>query len=57
MVQPSLALLAAAVSRATSRASPRLRKAPITLTDAAADRIRQLLDKRNKVKLLEVLKY
>lgn len=45
MVQRSLALLAAAVSRA----APRLRKAPLVLTDAAADRIRELLDKRNKV--------
>ena len=45
MVQPSLALLAAAVSRA----APRLRKAPIVLTDAAANRIRDLLDRRNKV--------
>lgn len=45
MVQPSLALLAAAVSRA----APRLRKAPLVLTDAAANRIRELLDKRQKV--------
>ena len=44
MVQPSLKLLAAAV-----RASPRLRKAPIQLTDAAAERIRDLLSRREKV--------
>ena len=44
MVQPSLKLLAAAV-----RAAPRLRKAPIQLTDAAAERIRDLLSRREKV--------
>ncbi|CAL5223954.1 g6558 [Coccomyxa viridis] len=43
MVQPSLKLLAAAV-----RAAPRLRKAPIQLTDAAAERIRDLLSRREK---------
>ena len=46
MVQTSLAALAAAVARA----APRLRKAPIALTDAAAERIRALLDKRNKAR-------
>lgn len=44
MVQPSVKLLAAA-----ARAAPRLRKAPIQLTDAAAERIRELLSKREKV--------
>ena len=47
MVQTSLAALAAAVARA----APRLRKAPIALSDAAAERIRALLDKRNKARL------
>lgn len=46
MVQTSLAALAAAVARA----APRLRKAPIALTDAAAERIRALLDKRNRAR-------
>ena len=46
MVQTSLVALAAAVARA----APRLRKAPIALTDAAAERIRALLDKRNKAR-------
>lgn len=45
MVQPSLSLLAAVAKRA----APRLRKAPIVLTDAAAERIKTLLEKRNKV--------
>ncbi|EIE18454.1 iron-sulfur cluster assembly protein IscA [Coccomyxa subellipsoidea C-169] len=44
MVQPSLSLLAAVAKRA----APRLRKAPIVLTDAAAERIKTLLEKRNK---------
>jgi iron-sulfur cluster assembly protein len=47
MVYTSLAALAA---KTGARAAPRLRllKSPVTLTDAAADRIRQLLDKRSK---------
>ncbi|KAK9840566.1 hypothetical protein WJX81_001685 [Elliptochloris bilobata] len=44
MVHTSLAAFAAAVARA----APRLRKAPIALSDAAAERIRWLLEKRNK---------
>ena len=49
MVQPSLRLLAAA-----ARAAPRLRKAPIQLTDAAAERIRDLLARREKVNSVPV---
>ena len=48
MVKPSLSLLALA-AQAARRAAPRLRKAPIELTDAAADRVRDLLGKREKV--------
>lgn len=45
MVHPSVSVLAAAVRRA----APRLRKAPITLTEAAASRIKTLLERRDKV--------
>ena len=48
MVKPSLSLLALA-AQAARRAAPRLRKAPIELTDAAAERVRELLGKRDKV--------
>ena len=51
MVQPSLSLLAAVAKRA----APRLRKAPIVLTDAAAERIKTLLEKRNKVLVWQML--
>lgn len=44
MVYPSFSVFAAAVSRA----APRLRKAPITITDAAANRIKELLASRDK---------
>jgi hypothetical protein len=46
MVHGSLAALAAAVARA----APRLRRAPIALSDAAAERIRALLGQRSKVR-------
>lgn len=48
MVHTSLALLA---SKIGSRAGSRLRlvKSPITLTDTATDRIKELLQKRQKV--------
>ena len=46
MVHSSLALLAAATSR---RVLPRLQKAPIVLTDAAVDRVKELLSLRHKV--------
>ena len=46
MVSSSLLALAAATA---ARATARLRKAPISLTDGAADRVRDLLNKRNKV--------
>lgn len=51
MVHTSLALLA---SKVGSRAGSRLRlvKSPVTLTDAATERIKQLLQKRQKVSLL-----
>ena len=45
MVQASLVALAKAASRLA-----RLRKAPITLSEKAADRIRDLLSKRDKVR-------
>jgi len=48
MVKPTLSLLALA-AQAARRAAPRLRKAPIELTDAAAERVRELLGKRDKV--------
>ena len=48
MVKPTLSLLALA-AQAARRAAPRLRKAPIELTDAAAYRVRDLLGKRDKV--------
>jgi hypothetical protein len=51
MVYTSLVALAAKASRAAPRL--RLLKSPVTLTDAAADRIRQLLDKRSKVNHLQ----
>ena len=51
MVKPTLSLLALA-AQAARRAAPRLRKAPIELTDAAAERVRELLGKRDKVTLL-----
>lgn len=44
MVTPSLALLA----QSAGRAVPRLRKAPIVLTEAAALRVKDLLDRRHK---------
>lgn len=48
MVQGSLALL---VSKLGSRGGSRLRllKSPVTLTEAATERIKQLLAKRHKV--------
>lgn len=48
MVQASLALLA---SKLGSRGGSRLRllKSPVTLTEAATERIKQLLTKRHKV--------
>jgi iron-sulfur cluster assembly protein len=46
MVHGSLAALAAVARRAA--AAPRPRKAVLELTDAAADRIRNLLSKRDK---------
>ena len=45
MVRVSLLALA----QAAVRASPRLRKAPVEITEAAAERVRSLLDKRDKV--------
>lgn len=49
MVHSSLALLAAATSR---KVLPRLQKAPIVLTDAAVDRVEELLSLRHKVSCL-----
>eukprot|EP00891_Asterochloris_glomerata_P008334 jgi/Astpho2/8334/Aster-01403 len=50
MVFTPLAVLAAQAAQATSRSAPRLRllKSPVTLTEAAAGRIKQLLNKRQK---------
>ena len=45
MVRVSLVALA----QAARRAAPRVRKAPVEITEAAAERIRSLLDKREKV--------
>ena len=49
MVQASLALLA---SKLSSRGGSRLRllKSPVTLTEAATERIKELLAKRQKVR-------
>ncbi|KAK9807810.1 hypothetical protein WJX72_010076 [[Myrmecia] bisecta] len=44
MVHSSLVALAASAARATSR----LRRAPISVTDVAAERVKALLSKRNK---------
>ena len=51
MVSTPLAIFAAQAAQATSRSAPRLRllKSPVTLTEAAAGRIKQLLNKRQKV--------
>lgn len=38
-----------ALAQAARRASPRLRKAPVEITEAAAERVRSLLEKREKV--------
>lgn len=48
MVHGSLAALAQAARRAA--AAPRPRKAALELTDAAVERIKALLGKRNKVR-------
>lgn len=48
MVSFSVAALAAAAGRA-ARASPRLRRSPLNLTDTAAERVKSLLTKRHKV--------
>ena len=45
------AILALAAKQA-SRSAPRLRRAPITLTDSAARRVKALLSKRNQVRSL-----
>ena len=57
MVFTPLAVFAAQAAQATSRSAPRLRllKSPVTLTEAAAGRIKQLLDKRQKVRPAAVL--
>ena len=47
MVQASLSLLAAS----TRRVLPRLQKAPLILTDAAVDRVKELLTLRQKVSI------
>jgi iron-sulfur cluster assembly protein len=47
MVSFSVAALAAAAGRA-ARASPRLRRSPLNLTDSAAERVKSLLSKRQK---------
>ena len=39
----------AIAAKVASRSAPRLRRAPITLTEEAASRIKDLLTKRNKV--------
>lgn len=54
MVQASLALLA---SKLGSRGGSRLRllKSPVTLTEAATERIKELLAKRHKVNLQQSL--
>lgn len=49
MVHGSLAALAVVARRAA--AAPRPRKAALELTDAAVERVKMLLDKRNKVRL------
>ena len=46
MVIPSLVALA----QATGRSLPRLRKAPVSLTEAAAERVKKLLEQRQKVR-------
>ena len=46
MVSLSLAVLA----QTASRSLPRLRKAPVSLTDAAAERVKKLLDQRHKAR-------
>ena len=51
MVNATTTLLALA-AQAARRAAPRLRKAPIELTDAAAERVRSLLGRREKVTTL-----
>lgn len=43
-----VSIVAQAVAQAVRRASPRLRKAPVEITEAAAERVRSLLDKREK---------
>ena len=48
MVSGSLAALAEAVKQAARQ--PRARKAAIELTDAAAERVRRLLEQRHKVR-------
>ena len=48
MVHGSLAALSVVARRAA--AAPRPRKAALELTDAAVERIKGLLDKRNKVR-------
>ena len=57
MVFTPLAVFAAQAAQATSRSAPRLRllKSPVTLTEAAAGRIKQLLNKRQKVRPAAVL--
>ena len=37
------------LAKAAGRAIPRLRRAPITLTDAATERVKDLLSRRQKV--------
>lgn len=48
MVHGSLAALAVVARRAAG--APRPRKAALELTDAAVERVKMLLDKRNKVR-------
>ena len=48
MVSGSLAALAEAVKQAARQ--PRARKAALELTDAAAERVRRLLEQRHKVR-------